>query len=91
MILPVKNGNAPFKARGGGRRIFDPYFGPFLGLTSCDSAWHTGSDGYHRIDFARTVWEKNGVNFWPEINVNPIILELVGFGISNRVSNDLSY
>ena len=76
---------------GGGRPIFDPYFGPFLGLPSCDSAWHTGPDGYDRIDFAQTVWEKSGVNFWPEINVNPIILGLVGFGTSNQVSNASSY
>ena len=80
-----------FKARGGGRPIFDLHFGPFLGLPPCDSAWNSGPDGYHRIDFARAVWEKNGVNFWPEIIVNPIILELVGSGTSNRVPNALSH
>ena len=79
------------KARGGGRPIFDPHFGPFSGLPSCDSAWHTGPDGYDKMCCARTVWEKNGVNFWPDINVNPIILELVGFWTFNLVPNTSSY
>ena len=50
-----------------------------------------GPGGCDRIDFARTVWEKNEVNFSPGINVNLIILSLVGLGTSNRVSNELSY
>ena len=79
------------RPEGGGRPIFDPHFGPFSGLPSCDSAWHTRPDGYDRIDFARTVWEKNGVNFWPHINVNPIILRLVRFGTFNLVPNASSY
>ena len=82
----IKSSLIFIKARGGGRPVFDPYFGPFLGLPSYYSVWHPGPDGYVRIDFARTVWKKNGVNFSSKINVNPVISGLVGYGASNRVS-----
>ena len=82
-MIPLHNYRPVLRPEGGGRRIFDPHFGPFLGLPLCDSVWHTGPDGYDRIDFARTVWEKNEVNFSPEINVNLIISGPVGLGTSN--------
>ena len=74
------------RPEGGVDLFWTPILDHFLGLPSCDSTWHPGPDGYVRIDFARTVWKKNGVNFSSKINVNPVISGLVGYGASNRVS-----
>ena len=66
------------RPEGGVDLFLTPILDHFLGLPSCDSTWHPGPDGYVRIDFARTVWKKNGVNFSSKINVNPVISGLVG-------------
>ena len=63
----------------------------FMIMTIYESTKQGGSIETNVIDIARTVWEKNEVNFWSEINVNLIIFGLVGFGTSSWVSNTLSY